>query len=54
MPCALSHRIDAGASIGGVIAYLESQKGTQSSLPYIGGGLATLFGTLPDVLESMS
>lgn len=51
MPCAQSHRIVAGIAVGGVIAFHESRKGAQTALPYIGGGLATLFGTLPDVLE---
>lgn len=51
MACALAHRVVAGAGIGIAIAYRESQTGESTAWPLLGGGLGTLLGTLPDILE---
>jgi membrane-bound metal-dependent hydrolase YbcI (DUF457 family) len=51
MACAAVHRVVAGTVIGTAIAYKESQAGQSTVLPIAGGGLGTLFGTLPDILE---
>lgn len=51
MACAAAHRLVAGVVIGIAIAYRESQEGESTAWPFLGGGLAAMFGTLPDMVE---
>jgi hypothetical protein len=51
MACGTAHRAVAGATIGITLAYCESKNGKSTVMPLVGGGLGTLFGTLPDIVE---
>lgn len=51
MACAAEHSIGAGITVGVSLWVEEQNRGVTTPAPYVGGGLAAVMGSLPDLIE---